>query len=171
MANITGYTKAGVDKLVAPLFSSISPFTVGGHYYSPVTYFWPDFYNEGQAGKVSKWAKTLAYGNALGYVIMNRSTGDWSAKDNDFLTQAQRARAAGAKRILWYIPTRYGVASLGKDDAARNGVPDPDKFTREYIMQLCANLHSQYGDLFQGVFFGRGNQRLGRTVRTSRLVR
>nr|DAF93834.1 MAG TPA: hypothetical protein [Siphoviridae sp. ct0eR1] len=33
MANITGYTKAGVDKLVAPLFSSISPFTVGGHYY------------------------------------------------------------------------------------------------------------------------------------------
>ena len=42
MANVTGYTKAGVDKLVAPLFSSISPFTVGGHYYSPVTYFWPD---------------------------------------------------------------------------------------------------------------------------------
>lgn len=152
MANVTGYTKAGVDKLVAPLFSSISPFTVGGHYYSPVTYFWPDFYNEGQAGKVSKWAKTLAYGNALGYVIMNRSTGDWSAKDNDFLAQAQRASAAGAKRILWYIPTRYGVASLGKDDAARNGVPDPDKFTREYIMQLCANLRSQYGDLFQGVF-------------------
>lgn len=109
MTSITGYTKAGVDKLVAPLFSSISPFTVGGHYYSPVTYFWPDFYNEGQAGKVSKWAKTLAYGNALGYVIMNRSTGDWSAKDNDFLTQAQRAQAAGAKRILWYIPTRYGV--------------------------------------------------------------
>ena len=152
MANVTGYTKAGIDKLIAPLFSSISPFTVGGHYYSPVTYFWPDFYNEGQAGKTSKWAKTLAYGNALGYVIMNRSTGDWSAKDNDFLTQAQRASAAGAKRVLWYIPTRYGVASLAKDDAARNGVPDPDKFTREYIMQLCANLHSQYGDLFQGVF-------------------
>ena len=49
-------------------------------------------------------------------------------------------------------PYPHGVASLAKDDAARNGVPDPDKFTREYIMQLCANLRSQYGDLFRGVF-------------------
>ena len=169
MVNITGYTKAGIDKLVAPLFSSISPFTVGGHYYSPVTYFWPDFYNEGQAGKVSKWAKTLAYGNALGYVIMNRSTGDWSAKDNDFLTQAQRAQAAGVKRVLVhsYPPT----VSHRSPKMMPLGMVCPTRTSlRANTLCSCALTCAPSTEIFSRAYLGRGNQRLGRPVRTGRLV-
>ena len=62
------------------------------------------------------------------------------------------ALAAGAKKVLFYIKTQYGVASLPSDDAARKGVPNPDKFTKTYILEQLKRAKKWYGDLVQGVF-------------------
>ena len=79
---------------------------------SMVTYYWPDYYNRDQPGKVSQWDKTLLFGDTLGIVILNKSSGNWGDKvDNDFLTQGKLAEAAGAKYVAFYIQTRYGANS------------------------------------------------------------
>ena len=131
---------------------NISPFKNGARYYSPVTYYWPDYYQDGKPGQFSKWAQTLKFRDELGYVIMNRNSGDWEAYEKDFKKQAELALAAGAKKILFYIKTQYGVASLPSDDVARNGVPNPDKFTKTYILEQLKRAKQWYGDLVQGVF-------------------
>ena len=79
---------------------------------SMVTYFWPDYYNRDQAGKVSQWDKVLQFGDTLGIVILNKSSGNWGDKvDPDFLTQGKLAEAAGAKYVAFYLQTRYGANS------------------------------------------------------------
>lgn len=79
---------------------------------SMVTYYWPDYYNRDQPGKVSQWDKTLLFGDTLGIVILNKSSGNWGDKvDNDFLTQGKLAEAAGAKFVAFYLQTRYGANS------------------------------------------------------------
>jgi len=79
---------------------------------SMVTYYWPDYYNRDQPGKVSQWDKTLLFGDTLGIVILNKSSGNWgNAVDNDFLTQGKLANAAGAKYVAFYLQTRYGANS------------------------------------------------------------
>lgn len=79
---------------------------------SMVTYYWPDYYNRDQPGKVSQWDKTLLFGDTLGIVILNKSSGNWGDKvDNDFLTQGKLAEAAGAKYVAFYLQTRYGANS------------------------------------------------------------
>ncbi len=79
---------------------------------SMVTYYWPDYYNRDQPGKVSQWEKTLLFGDTLGVVILNKSSGNWGDKvDNDFLTQGKLAEAAGAKFVAFYLQTRYGANS------------------------------------------------------------
>lgn len=151
-----GYTKAGIDAIVGrartEVVEATTPFTVGRRFYSPVSYFWPDYYNEGQADKKSKWAETLRYATSTGYVVMNRNSGDWATADRDFQEQAQRALSAGVKRVLWYVKTQYGVASLPQNDPARQGVPNPDKYTHDQILQQLAYCKKHYGELFQGVF-------------------
>lgn len=131
---------------------NISPFKNGARYYSPVTYYWPDYYQDGKPGRFSKWAQTLKFRDSLGYVILNRNSGDWEAQEVDFQKQGQLALAAGAKKVLFYIKTQYGVASLPSDDAARKGVPNPDKFTKTYILEQLKRAKKWYGDLVQGVF-------------------
>lgn len=131
---------------------NISPFKNGSRYYSPVTYYWPDYYQDGKPGQFSKWAQTLKFRDSLGYVILNRNSGDWEAQEVDFQKQGQLALAAGAKKVLFYIKTQYGVASLPSDDAARNGVPNSDKFTKTYILEQLKRAKNWYGDLVQGVF-------------------
>ena len=126
------------------------PFRPGERYSSPVTYYWPDYYNEKQG--TSKWAKALKAAGTLGIVILNKDSGNWDEKNEDFGKQAARALAAGARRAVFYVKTQYGVASLPSNDPARNGVPNPDKYTKEYILGQIAKFTEQYGDVAQGVF-------------------
>ena len=126
------------------------PFRSGERYSSPVTYYWPDYYNESKG--TSKWAKALKAAGTLGIVILNKDSGTWDEKNEDFGKQAARALAAGARRAVFYVKTQYGVASLPSNDPARNGVPNPDKYTKEYILGQIAKFTEQYGDVAQGVF-------------------
>lgn len=126
------------------------PFRSGERYSSPVTYYWPDYYNESKG--TSKWAKALKAAGTLGIVILNKDSGNWDEKNEDFGKQAARALAAGARRAVFYVKTQYGVASLPSNDPARNGVPNPDKYTKEYILGQIAKFTEQYGDAAQGVF-------------------
>ncbi len=42
-----------------------NPFKNGARYYSPVTYYWPDYYQDGKPGQFSKWAQTLKFRDNL----------------------------------------------------------------------------------------------------------
>ncbi len=128
----------------------ITPFKPGERYYSPVTYFWPDYYQK--APNVSKWGQILKFAGSLGIVILNRNSGNWDTYDKDFDTQANLALAAGAKRAVFYVKTQYLAATLPQGDPGRNNVPDVDKYTEDYIFGQIAKAKSQYGDVCQGVF-------------------
>lgn len=108
------------EKNVAPVVSrAIADMNIGERNHgfgqrniSMVTYYWPDYYNRDQPGKVSQWEKTLLFGSTLGIVILNKSSGNWGDKvDNDFLTQGKLAEAAGCKYVAFYFQTRYGANS------------------------------------------------------------
>ena len=151
---LTGYVKKGeltaLEGQIDALIADQSPFKAGARYSSPVTYYWPDYYNESKG--TSKWAKALKAGSTLGIVILNKDSGNWDEKNVDFGKQAQLALSSGAKRAVFYVKTQYGVASLPSDDPARNGVPNPDKYTKEYILGQIAKFTEQYGEVVGGVF-------------------
>lgn len=151
---LTGYVKKGeltaLEGRIDALIADQSPFKAGARYSSPVTYYWPDYYNESKG--TSKWAKALKAGSTLGIVILNKDSGNWDEKNVDFGKQAQLALSSGAKRAVFYVKTQYGVASLPSDDPARNGVPNPDKYTKEYILGQIAKFTEQYGEVVGGVF-------------------
>ena len=135
---------------VDAMAKNIAPFKPGERYYSPVTYFWPDYYQK--APNVSKWAQILKFAGSLGIVILNRNSGNWDTYDKDFDTQATLALAAGAKRAVFYVKTQYLAATLPAGDPGRNNVPNVDKYTEDYIFGQIAKAKSQYGDVCQGVF-------------------
>ena len=137
---------------VDALGKTITPFKPGERYYSPVTYFWPDYYENGKPGKTSKWAQILKFAGSLGIVILNRNSGNWDEFNVDFKKQAERALAAGAKRAVFYVKTQYLAATLPQGDAGRNNIPDVDKYTEAYILSQIAKAKEQYGDVCQGVF-------------------
>lgn len=139
-----------VTRRVDVLSKTITPFKPGERYYSPVTYFWPDYYQK--APNVSKWGQILKFAGSLGIVILNRNSGNWDTYDKDFNTQAKLALAAGAKRAVFYVKTQYLAATLPEGDPGRNNVPDVDKYTPDYIFGQIAKAKSQYGDVCQGVF-------------------
>lgn len=128
-----------------------NPFKNGARYYSPVTYYWPDYYQDGKPGQFSKWAQTLKFRDNLGYVILNRNSGDWEALEVDFQKQGELALGAGAKKVLFYIKTQYGAA-INPDAEENRGVPNAAKFTKEYILEQLKRAKKWYGDLVQGVF-------------------
>lgn len=128
-----------------------NPFKNGARYYSPVTYYWPDYYQDGKPGQFSKWAQTLKFRDNLGYVILNRNSGDWEAQEVDFQKQGELALGAGAKKLLFYIKTQYGAA-INPDAEENRGVPNAAKFTKEYILEQLKRAKQWYGDLVQGVF-------------------
>ena len=128
-----------------------NPFKNGARYYSPVTYYWPDYYQDGKPGQFSKWAQTLKFRDNLGYVILNRNSGDWEADEPDFKKQGELALGAGAKKLLFYIKTQYGAA-INPDAEENRGVPNAAKFTKEYILEQLKRAKHWYGDLVQGVF-------------------
>ena len=128
-----------------------NPFKNGARYYSPVTYYWPDYYQDGKPGQFSKWAQTLKFRDNLGYVILNRNSGDWEAQEVDFQKQGELALGAGAKKVLFYIKTQYGAA-IHPDAEDNRGIPNASKFTKEYILEQLKRAKHWYGDLVQGVF-------------------
>lgn len=128
-----------------------NPFKNGARYYSPVTYYWPDYYQDGKPGQFSKWAQTLKFRDNIGYVILNRNSGDWEAQEVDFQKQGELALGAGAKKVLFYIKTQYGAA-INPDAEENRGVPNAAKFTKEYILEQLKRAKHWYGDLVQGVF-------------------
>lgn len=141
-----------VTRRVDVLSKTITPFKPGERYYSPVTYFWPDYYEDGKPGKTSKWAQILKFAGSLGIVILNRNSGNWDEFNVDFKKQAQLALAAGARRAVFYVKTQYLAATLPAGDPGRNNIPDVDKYTEDYIFGQIAKAKSQYDDVCQGVF-------------------
>lgn len=141
-----------VSHKVDDLTASLSPFKPGERYYSPVTYFWPDYYDDGKPGKTSKWAQILKFAGSLGIVILNRNSGNWDEFNADFKKQAELALAAGAKRAVFYVKTQYLSATLPGGDPSRDNVPDVDKYTPDYILSQIEKARTQYGDVCQGVF-------------------
>ena len=136
---------------VRALAKDQSPFKNGERYYSPITYFWPDYYKDGKPGQVSKWTETLKFRDKLGYVILNRNSGDWEQFEPDFKKQGELALGAGAKRILFYIKTQYGAA-INPDSEENRGIPNAAKYTKDYILKQLNFAKKWYGDLVQGVF-------------------
>lgn len=143
---------SAVDSRVDAMAKTITPFKPGERYYSPVTYFWPDYYEDGNPGKTSKWAQILKFAGSLGIVILNRNSGNWDEFNVDFKKQAELALAAGAKRAVFYVKTQYLAATLPTGDPGRANVPDVDKYTEEYILSQIDKAKTQYGDVCQGVF-------------------
>ena len=141
-----------VTRRVDTLSKTVTPFKPGERYYSPVTYFWPDYYEDGKPGKTSKWASILKFAGSLGIVILNRNSGNWDEFNVDFKKQAELALAAGAKRAVFYVKTQYLAATLPAGDPGRANVPDVDKYTEAYILSQIAKAKEQYGDVCQGVF-------------------
>ena len=141
-----------VTRRVDSLGAALSPFKAGERYYSPVTYFWPDYYDDGKPGKTSKWAQILKFAGSLGIVILNRNSGNWDEFNEDFKKQAALALAAGAKRAVFYVKTQYLAATLPVGDPGRNNVPNVDKYTPDYILGQIDKAKTQYGDVCQGVF-------------------
>jgi len=135
---------------VDAMAKNIAPFRPGERYYSPVTYFWPDYYQK--PPNVSKWAQILKFAGSLGIVILNRNSGNWDTYDKDFDTQAKLALAAGAKRAVFYVKTQYLAATLPAGDPGRANVPNVDKYTEAYILGQIEKAKTQYGDVCQGVF-------------------
>jgi hypothetical protein len=141
-----------VTRRVDSLGAALSPFKPGERYYSPVTYFWPDYYDDGKPGKTSKWAQILKFAGSLGIVILNRNSGNWDEFNVDFKKQAELALAAGAKRAVFYVKTQYLAATLPAGDPGRANVPNVDKYTPDYILGQIEKAKTQYGDVCQGVF-------------------
>lgn len=143
---------SAVDSRVDAMAKTITPFKPGERYYSPVTYFWPDYYEDGKPGKTSKWAQILKFAGSLGIVILNRNSGNWDEFNVDFKKQAELALSAGAKRAVFYVKTQYLAATLPTGDPGRANVPDVDKYTEAYILSQIDKAKTQYGDVCQGVF-------------------
>ena len=135
---------------VDEMAKNTAPFRPGERYYSPVTYFWPDYYQK--PPNVSKWGQILKFAGSLGIVILNRNSGNWDEFNVDFKKQAELALAAGAKRAVFYVKTQYLAATLPAGDPGRANVPDVDKYTEEYILGQVEKAKTQYGDVCQGVF-------------------
>ena len=137
-------TKAYVDQVVDDAKASV--FEPGRRYYSPVTYYWPDYYKN----EDSEWGKVLRFGSNLGVVILNRNSGNWTDYDADFHKQGRLAKAAGAKQVVFYIKTQYGAA--GNPATWGAGVPDAEKYTHEHILEQLEQIQIHYPDIADGVF-------------------
>lgn len=127
-------------------------FQAGENYYSPISYWWADYYNRDKP-QGSKWAKTLKFGETLGIVILNKSSGDWgTGVDQDFLTQGKLAEAAGAKLVAFYIKTRFGANSKYATEQYRARIQKSlnvpmeqvTKFTQDYVIQTAKNVIAWY---------------------------
>lgn len=136
-------------------------FRPGTRHYSPVTYWWADWYNN----ETSKWRQTLSGTDALGFVILNINSGSGDSAQEDWAKQATYARNAGAT-VLGYVRTTkgarpkaevltevqqhrdwYGVDGVFLDEAV-NGWSDEEAAQVPYYQDLHDTLKATYGDRF-----------------------
>lgn len=110
----------------------------------PITYLWP-----GNAA----WDKYLKLGDLLGFVVLNRTDGQWETYDKVFHEQGRKALAAGARRVIFYITTQFGVAALPPDSPEHKKFDMPVIATKEFILQQIMFIKKHYPDIFGGVFF------------------
>ncbi|WP_346843725.1 spherulation-specific family 4 protein [uncultured Rothia sp.] len=133
----------------------------GTKHISPVTYYWADWYKE----TGSEWKKILTPGTALGFVILNISSGSGGTKQDDWAEQARRAKNSGAQ-VLGYVRTTFGkrpkvevlqeiqehIDWYGVDgvflDEAVNGWSDEQKPFIPYYQDLYDILKDKYGSEF-----------------------
>ena len=127
--------------------------------YSPVTYFWADWYNN----EKSKWLQATK-GMPVGYVILNIGNGSGESVDADFTEQVKRVRTSGA-RVLGYVRTDYGKRSQAKImqeirnhvswyrvdgvflDEALNGWGDQEPLIASQV-KLYGDIKKEFGDSF-----------------------
>lgn len=114
--------------------------------YSPVTYSWPDL----DKGDASVWKQYLKSGG-LGIVILSHSENDWTDKTriNVYKRAGETAKAAGAKKVIYYVSTHNGMA--GNPEKWGEGRPDATKWSKEYILEVLDHCKKNY-PIFEGVF-------------------
>lgn len=149
---IRSHSKEAVDR------GRIGP---GTKHISPVTYWWSDWYQ----GDTSQWKKILTPGDALGFVILNISSGAGGAKQDDWVEQAKRAKNSGAQ-LLGYVRTTFGkrpkdevLAEVQQHidwydvdgvflDEAVNGWSAEQKPYVSYYQDMYDTLKAKYGSAF-----------------------
>lgn len=131
-------------------------FREGEEYISQITYYWPDWYETN-----SSWNQALDYEAPLGFVVLNRRSGDWVEYDKDFHTQAKRAKARGATP-LFYVRCAFGYVADRQAGEASN-YPNWETYTHDAILEQVQHVLTHYGDVCAGIFLdeyanGWGNQ-------------
>lgn len=134
-------------------------FEASERYFSPVSYWWADFWNAD-----SNWGKTLAEPDVLGPVLVNIGNGPGESVSADWLTQIKIARAYGAK-VFGYVSTAYSkraVADILSDvakhvefysvdgiflDETTNGIGANEASVEQYV-SLYKTIKSKYGESF-----------------------
>lgn len=128
----------GLSGFLAPASAATS-----GRTWAPVSYFYPT-----NAG----WDVIEANADLLGPVVLDKDSGDWAAYSAEFASRFSSTSSAGIGGRLAYVKTQYAVASLPPDDPARDGVPNPDRYTKDYVLTQLAHAVSWYGPGVTGVF-------------------
>lgn len=134
-----------ITSRLAALESAQLGFREGEEYISQITYYWPDWYRED-----SSWNQALDYEAPLGFVVLNRHSGNWTEYDQDFHTQAKRAKARGASP-LFYVRCAFGYVADRQAGEASN-YPNWETYTHDAILAQVQNILDHYGDVCAGIF-------------------
>uniref|UniRef100_A0AB33J324 Uncharacterized protein n=4 Tax=unclassified Prevotella TaxID=2638335 RepID=A0AB33J324_9BACT len=123
--------------------------------YAPISYHWPDL----DKGDASVWKQYFRAGG-LSFVILNHSENDWTDKTriNIYKRAGEEAKAAGAKKVLYYVPTHKGMA--GNPTKWGEGRADAAKWSKEYILEVLDHCKKNY-PIFEGVFLDEFSSCMG----------
>lgn len=193
---MTKYTLASVDKDTGQFQGVVDEYVRGvvknitarggdnddSRWIAPITYWWADYYNA-NTPTGSKWEKTLALGEYLGFVLINISNGSGTKKDPDWVEQVRRVKNATHAKVLGYVRTTFGkrpqsevmqeiqnhVDWYGVDgvflDESVNGWGEQEPLVA-YYEELYPKIKSQFGEFFK-VVSNPGSNTIERMVHTA----